>query len=276
MLTPKLTTAVQQSGGDNKCVEALLEAKADIDLKDSEGRTALWHSMTVPENLEKLLKAGADFEIQINSGMQPLHSAAIQNRDQSVAQLLRYGANINSRDLHGQTPLHASIIFNSHEVLELLLREGDLDTCATNSAGKNVLQYLADDGDIRSIKILKSAASRMTDPNALDCNCRIALIMAEWRRDCNSEWSKWSGKQPDEEPDEWYSEFRTLIDVIEAKHIIKVNEQARTSSQTDVQMREMSSSLGEDSSYNDRNEEEYESGESFEDALETQEVAATP
>ena len=54
-----------------------------------------------------LIAAGADLEARDNSGMTPLHEAAMFNKTSAAAEaLLAAGADVNARDTWGLTPLH--------------------------------------------------------------------------------------------------------------------------------------------------------------------------
>ncbi|CAM9968074.1 unnamed protein product [Scytosiphon promiscuus] len=70
--------------------------------------------------------SAAVIEAQDNTGMRPLHVAAVTGSVRVVEALLRAGASIDSRDKNGRTPLLYAAQANEAGVVEILLKAGAL------------------------------------------------------------------------------------------------------------------------------------------------------
>ncbi|KAL6887036.1 hypothetical protein GGI43DRAFT_264528 [Trichoderma evansii] len=93
--------------GHHAIVKLLVEKGANIEAKDSDGRTALlWaaekgHQATVKLLVEK----GADIEAKDSDGLTPLSFAAENGHQATVELLVEKGADIEAKDSDGRTPL---------------------------------------------------------------------------------------------------------------------------------------------------------------------------
>ena len=108
---------------DSRCLELLLRAKADVDLKNIHDRTAM-HVLAASEwdttNLDLLVRFGANIEATDCEGRTPLLHAVREDNHLMVSGLLERGANINARDFEGGTYLTHALLYNSHNSLRLL------------------------------------------------------------------------------------------------------------------------------------------------------------
>ena len=100
------------------------------------------------EEVQRLLKAGADPNLRNCLLRTPLHQAVIQNLPEITSELLTYGADPNLGDVEGWTALHFAVHLGHIPCLAALLPfQPDFQT--VNSAGKTVLEY------VKSEKIVK-------------------------------------------------------------------------------------------------------------------------
>ena len=82
-------------------VQAALDAGADLEARDEDGRTPLMFAAgsNSPEVVQTLLDAGADLEARTESGQTPLMGAAWNNENPGVVQvLLDAGADPTTRN----------------------------------------------------------------------------------------------------------------------------------------------------------------------------------
>ncbi len=86
---------------DLDMMKTLLALGADTEVKDKEGRTALF-TVNKKEELELLLKAGAKVHVKDKEGNTPLH--VCRNED-VLRGLVKAGLDVNARNSEGKTPL---------------------------------------------------------------------------------------------------------------------------------------------------------------------------
>lgn len=120
----------------------LLEHKANPNLQDKEGRTALmytgqtntYYSRVMPDettpnpalnadSTRLLLQQGAQIGVRDRTGMTALMYAA-QGNWRATATLIVQGASVNARDQSGRTALHWAAALRDAKSLQLLLRHG--------------------------------------------------------------------------------------------------------------------------------------------------------
>lgn len=143
-VTPLLLAAIQiYKKESTDIIKALLEGKADPNLKTSGGRTALHFAMNSPNAgaIEALLKHGADVEAQTPEGDTALVRAVRQGNKEFVQLLLAARADPNARGLDGLTPLHRAVGGIQKDLLALLLA-AKADPNATDRQGRTPLDYV--------------------------------------------------------------------------------------------------------------------------------------
>ena len=201
------------------CLELLLCAKANIELRDVSGRTPL--SMIAAEGFREgiemplvntLLRHGADVETQDENGQRPLYKATIKDCSLMTARLLTVGADINAIDTGGFTSLHYALFWNTHQCLILLLDDINLDSNARDPYSATILHYAAYHADTKSLHILGSkSGERLEYPDTDQYDDEYSAIRyAIWRKDFNDEWAIAFERSPDHDPYEWYTAFDRL------------------------------------------------------------------
>jgi ankyrin repeat protein len=101
---PLLFDAVEK--GNLKYVDALLQARADVNVRDSRGRTPLWLAVEQPIVLERLIRAGAALDVKSAGGDTILHHAARVASPEIVSRLAMAAPQLlGERNSTGRTPL---------------------------------------------------------------------------------------------------------------------------------------------------------------------------
>ena len=162
------------------CVRCLLEAGANIDHVNADGRSALHYAISYSDDqeiLHCLITAGADLECRARD---PLKFAIMANRIAEATVLLDYGVNIDALDYENDTPLNDSLTYNRDDFTELLLLRGASYTLP-NSLGGSILHLAAKFGGLRTIEILFTASLRGINTEATDKKGKTALQLAHER-----------------------------------------------------------------------------------------------
>ena len=216
-----------------ECLRLLLNAKADVHIKDKYGETALIQAVRAEDEtdfLELLLAHGADIECTNTLGWTPLHLAVKYGHPKQVSLLLANGANINASKSSGMTAFHLAIIHNNSAVLKILLDDPRLEYERKLKSGSTAINLAAGYSDLETLKILQAANLSNIDLDAVDADGNTALDIARWRRDYNEAWANWAIEPVDEDPEAWYKAFKELINSIrvsQGKDVLEDSESER-------------------------------------------------
>ena len=113
-------------GNNIAMVMLLLECGANIDLRNSAGRTAL-HLAVLSDDInaknivELLLDKGADVNLGDSEKLTALHLAVVHKDSEMIKLLLDKGADVNLGDIGGVTALDYAIVKKDREKITLLL-----------------------------------------------------------------------------------------------------------------------------------------------------------
>ena len=153
-------------------VRALIDAGAEVNVRDNEGNTPLHFSVKrinrekVPTRdyegiIRLLLEKKADVHIVNVGGATPLHTAAAFRADPSaVEMLIQAGADVNlktSASYGGWTPLHGAAARNSGGIIAVLLKHG-ADPTAKDGRGLTPLQVAEQGGFADAAKVLRTTS----------------------------------------------------------------------------------------------------------------------
>jgi ankyrin repeat protein len=124
----------------------LLDHGADPNARDKDGKTPL-HYAVARRNwyaVKLLLEYGAEVDEELAEALRltPLHLAALRGSAEEVERLLKSGADLNVRDVFGRTPLHYASARNHKAAAELLLKHG-ADPNAKDESGETPLDLAA-------------------------------------------------------------------------------------------------------------------------------------
>ncbi|KAF9873664.1 ankyrin unc44 [Colletotrichum karsti] len=122
-----LITAVKQNFSD-KYISLLCDLGASLDAVDALGCSAVHHAAMSPkeddDTLAVLIYAGADVDRRDTGGRTPLIAAVQNYRFKSIEKLLEYGADLEARLQNGRTALHVAISMRSRPLVEFLSDQG--------------------------------------------------------------------------------------------------------------------------------------------------------
>jgi len=119
-MRPALVQAIFADSPD--CIDVLLDAKANIELKDMNEDTPLLiatHS-NKPACVRKLIERKADIESKEKEGVTALHSAIYWGHHEVFRLLLEAGANSNTKTNQGFIPIMTAAIHGKTQVIKLL------------------------------------------------------------------------------------------------------------------------------------------------------------
>ncbi len=166
--------------GEVKLVKRLIEAGADVKVKNHLGKTALYLAAQEPHPAitHLLLDAGAkpDF-VSPESGRTVLHVACVQNDASVVERLLKTGVNAKAKTKNGETPLHYAGFGGSVKIGKLLLEAG-LDINQGDFESATPLHYAARWGHGDFIDFLLANGA---NPNAMSKDRSTPFNTAVWR-----------------------------------------------------------------------------------------------
>lgn len=141
--------------GDRVAFRVLLQKRADVNLADADGSTAL-HWAAYRDDLEfadALIRAGAKASAVTDLGVTPLWLASQNGSSDMVRKLLQAGANANRALLSGETPLMVGARSGYPEIAEQLLA-GGADPNARGSRGQTALMWAVAQKHPQVVKVL--------------------------------------------------------------------------------------------------------------------------
>ncbi|XP_061169143.1 ankyrin-3-like [Saccostrea echinata] len=138
------------SAGFKEVVDILLESKAEVNPKDSDGPTAETLLMKAIEKnqagiVKLLIEYGANINSEDNDGNTALHASAYYNSNaECMSVLLNNKADVNVCNQKGTTPMMMALqkLFITKEMIQTLVDHG-ADVNARDNDGEHVLHYAA-------------------------------------------------------------------------------------------------------------------------------------
>ena len=121
------------------------------------------------QDVEQLLKLGADVQVQTPDGVTPLYAAAFHGRDAILRKLIGAGAAVNGRAACGRTPLFPAAAEGKVGAVELLLAAGADPNARSDRSelAQTPLHMAALEGQVETARRLLAAGARVNDTNDL-------------------------------------------------------------------------------------------------------------
>jgi len=112
--------------GDREEVEDLIAAGADVNARDEEGKTPVFHALGCDQAdvIKVLIDHEADVNLPDYSGRTPLHEAARKGRLEFLQILIAAGGDVNARNDTGWTPFDVAVNKKQDRAAELLFSRG--------------------------------------------------------------------------------------------------------------------------------------------------------
>ena len=163
-------------------LRVLLDAGADINFQDMEGRTAVFQAVKYARSdmLHLLIERGCDINIGKYNQSNCLHLAAKRSDEEIIRQLIDAGHELDSVNWGGNTALLIACRFCQKEVVLRLLRAGAHVDIA-NKLGHYPLHYSAFSGDIILVDLL---LGRGANPDVQTHLGITPIMLAAERRHC--------------------------------------------------------------------------------------------
>ena len=158
---PRLVDAVKQR--DPIAIDALLSARADVNIRQADGATALawaahWDDI---ETARRLLAAGAAVDAANDYGVTPLALACLNRSTRMVDLLLAAGADPNAAQAKGETPLMTAAGTGHSGIVQSLLAAGAVLNTAAGAAQQTALMWAAAGGHTDVVRTLLDAGAKL-------------------------------------------------------------------------------------------------------------------
>ena len=161
-------------------VQVLIDAGADIDIQNNEGRSPLLSACVEGtfDTVKMLVRAGAEVRATDDEGVTCLHYAARRRDTETVRYLVGLPeVDVNYGDAHNHTALHRAALNADTDVVQVLIDAGaDIDT-QNSEEGRSPLHSACVRGALGVVKMLVRAGAgvRATSENGDTC-----LILAAY------------------------------------------------------------------------------------------------
>ncbi|KFB51838.1 AGAP004088-PA-like protein [Anopheles sinensis] len=156
--------------GNERCVEILLEAGADVHAKSlGDGASSLHFAIFGDIGKPMLTRLIEVYGIDVNTRDNKGRSIAFYmpiNRSLCYWLIDQYGLDLNARDNSGQTILHHRVKENSffcRPVIEFLLTVLRIPQISSDNRGRLALHYAVEDGNLKIVRLLLKYRSDLLD-----------------------------------------------------------------------------------------------------------------
>ncbi|XPS73182.1 hypothetical protein M3J09_005333 [Ascochyta lentis] len=158
---PALMHAMKSSSSAEFC-EALIEFGADVNSVDKGGYTVLDYALrstsTCDRTIELLLRSGFDMHHKTYNQDNVLVRAVLSNASaRACALLMDSGAELDRPDIDSWSPAARAVNWNRHSLLELFVKRGAVLNDLDERGVSRIIYSAASAGDVRTMQILTKA-----------------------------------------------------------------------------------------------------------------------
>jgi uncharacterized protein len=142
--------------GDKAAVQTLIKQKADVNLAQADGATAIqWAAYRNDVDMADLLiAAGADVKKPNHDGATPMRLASINGSAPMIQRLLKAGADVNELSPNGETPLMFAARNGNPDAVKLLIDQKADVNAKEKLRGTTPLMWAAEQSHPEAIKLL--------------------------------------------------------------------------------------------------------------------------
>src|SRR3954465_13070630 len=155
--------------GDFAAVKTLIAQKADVNVAEPDGMTALHWAVRANDlpTVQLLVRAGANVNAASRYGMTPIIFAAENGDPRVVAALLKAGANANSALPEGQTALMTAARSGNVDSIKLLVETGAKVDAKEQWQGQSALMGAAAQNNAAAVRALVSLGADTNERSKL-------------------------------------------------------------------------------------------------------------
>src|SRR5579883_2399923 len=142
--------------GDQGAVRKLVQQKADVNIAQVDGATAL-HWAVYNDDLEMarvLIEAGAKVDAANREGITPLYLASVYGKPAMIEALLKAGADAAAKGPHGETTVMLAARSGNPEAIKLLIKAGADVNAKEPIRGTTALMWAAEQKHPEAVKAL--------------------------------------------------------------------------------------------------------------------------
>ncbi len=147
--------------GDKAAVQALIKQKADVNLPQADGATAIqWAAYRNDVDIADLLiAAGADVKKPNRDGATPLQLASINGNAPMIQKLLKAGADVNGTSPNGETALMFAARNGNPDAIKVLIDQKADVNAKEKLRGTTPLMWAAEQSHPEAIKLLLASGA---------------------------------------------------------------------------------------------------------------------
>ncbi len=147
--------------GDKAAVQALIKQKADVNLAQADGATAIqWAAYRNDVDIADLLiAAGADVKKPNHDGATPLRLASINGSAPMIQRLLKAGADANEVSPNGETPLMFAARNGNPDAVKVLIDQKADVNAKEKLRGTTPLMWAAEQSHPEAVKLLLASGA---------------------------------------------------------------------------------------------------------------------